>query len=627
MPARKPRKKAPSNQTGGSAWGQKLASAVREKLQGVQAKKLLPKLIPFAIVFYLIDKSAWLYRHCTGDSAITRLMVLLQNFGRAFQNPLPSIHLMDMGAGAIAAAAFYAILYFRHKNAKKYRPGEEYGSARWGGPKDIEPYIDPVFENNIILTQTERLTMSSRPKNPKYARNKNVIVIGGSGSGKTRFYVKPNLMQMPKNVSYVVTDPKGTIIIECGKMLVNEGYVVKVLNTINFRKSMHYNPFHYIRSEKDILKLVNTIIANTKGEGEKSSEDFWIKAERLLYTALIGYIWYEAPEEEQNFSTLLEFINASETREDDESFKNAVDELFEELEADNPEHFAVRQYKKYKLAAGKTAKSILISCGARLAPFDIQELRDLMAYDELELDMLGERRTAMFVIISDTDDTFNFVVAIMYTQLFNLLCDKADDEHGGRLPYHVRLLLDEFANIGSIPKFDKLIATIRSREISASIILQSQSQLKTIYKDAAETITGNCDTMLFLGGKESSTLKEISETLGKETIDLLNTSDTRGQSQSYGMNYQKTGKELMSRDELSVMDGNKCILQLRGVRPFLSNKYDITQHKRYKELSDYDKKNAFDVEQYLKHTLRMGAEEEFEVFDVEVTQDDLDSAG
>ena len=627
MPARRPRKKAPSNQTGGSAWGQKLATAVREKLQGVQAKKLLPKLIPFAIVFYLIDKSAWLYRHCTGDSAITRLMVLLQNFGLAFKNPLPSIHLMDMGAGVIAAAAFYAILYFRHKNAKKYRPGEEYGSARWGGPKDIEPYIDPVFENNIILTQTERLTMSSRPKNPKYARNKNVIVIGGSGSGKTRFYVKPNLMQMPKNVSYVVTDPKGTIIIECGKMLVNEGYVVKVLNTINFRKSMHYNPFHYIRSEKDILKLVNTIIANTKGEGEKSSEDFWIKAERLLYTALIGYIWYEAPEEEQNFSTLLEFINASETREDDESFKNAVDELFEELEADNPEHFAVRQYKKYKLAAGKTAKSILISCGARLAPFDIQELRDLMAYDELELDMLGERRTAMFVIISDTDDTFNFVVAIMYTQLFNLLCDKADDEHGGRLPYHVRLLLDEFANIGSIPKFDKLIATIRSREISASIILQSQSQLKTIYKDAAETITGNCDTMLFLGGKESSTLKEISETLGKETIDLLNTSDTRGQSQSYGMNYQKTGKELMSRDELSVMDGNKCILQLRGVRPFLSNKYDITQHKRYKELSDYDKKNAFDVEQYLKHTLRMGAEEEFEVFDVEVTQDDLDSAG
>ena len=627
MPARRPRKKAPSNQTGGSAWRQKLASAVREKLQGLQAKKLLPKLIPFAIVFYLIDKSAWLYRHCTGDSAITRLMVLLQNFGLAFQNPLPSIHLMDMGAGAIAAAAFYAILYFRHKNAKKYRPGEEYGSARWGGPKDIEPYIDPVFENNIILTQTERLTMSSRPKNPKYARNKNVIVIGGSGSGKTRFYVKPNLMQMPKNVSYVVTDPKGTIIIECGKMLVNEGYVVKVLNTINFRKSMHYNPFHYIRSEKDILKLVNTIIANTKGEGEKSSEDFWIKAERLLYTALIGYIWYEAPEEEQNFSTLLEFINASETREDDESFKNAVDELFEELEADNPEHFAVRQYKKYKLAAGKTAKSILISCGARLAPFDIQELRDLMSYDELELDMLGERRTAMFVIISDTDDTFNFVVAIMYTQLFNLLCDKADDEHGGRLPYHVRLLLDEFANIGSIPKFDKLIATIRSREISASIILQSQSQLKTIYKDAAETITGNCDTMLFLGGKESSTLKEISETLGKETIDLLNTSDTRGQSQSYGMNYQKTGKELMSRDELSVMDGNKCILQLRGVRPFLSNKYDITQHKRYRELSDYDKKNAFDVEQYLKHTLRMGVEEEFEVFDVEVTQTDLDSAG
>ena len=621
-PVKKRLKKAPSNQTGGSAWG----APIHEKLQKIQIKKALPKIIPYAIVFYLIDKAAWLYRHCTGDSAITRLMVLLQNFGLAFQNPLPSFNLMDMGVGVIAAVGFYAVIYYRHKKAKKYRPGEEYGSARWGGPKDIEPYVDPVFENNIILTQTERLTMSSRPKNPKYARNKNVIVIGGSGSGKTRFYVKPNLMQMPPNVSYVVTDPKGTIVIECGQMLVNEGYVLKVLNTINFRKSMHYNPFHYIRSEKDILKLVNTIIANTKGEGEKSSEDFWVKAERLLYTAFIGYIWYEAPEEEQNFSTLLEFINASETREEDESFKNAVDELFEELETENPEHFAVRQYKKYKLAAGKTAKSILISCGARLAPFDIQELRDLMAYDELELDMLGERRTAMFVIISDTDDTFNFVVAIMYTQLFNLLCDKADDEHGGRLPYHVRLLLDEFANIGLIPKFDKLIATIRSREISASIILQSQSQLKTIYKDAAETITGNCDTMLFLGGKESSTLKEISETLGKETIDLLNTSDTRGQSQSYGMNYQKTGKELMSRDELSVMDGSKCILQLRGVRPFLSNKYDITQHKRYKELSDYDKRNAFDVERYMKHTLRMGVEEEFDLIEVEVTQEDIAAA-
>ena len=590
-------------------------------------KRLVILNLPYMLTGLYTTNLGWAWRMAAGADLSEKMQSLMTILPDALGRIIPSVHPLDLLVGLCCGAGLRLAVYLKGKNAKKYRHGSEYGSARWGGPKDIEPYIDPVFENNIILTQTERLTMSSRPKNPKYARNKNVIVIGGSGSGKTRFYVKPNLMQMPKNVSYVVTDPKGTIIIECGKMLVNEGYVVKVLNTINFRKSMHYNPFHYIRSEKDILKLVNTIIANTKGEGEKSSEDFWIKAERLLYTALIGYIWYEAPEEEQNFSTLLEFINASETREDDESFKNAVDELFEELEADNPEHFAVRQYKKYKLAAGKTAKSILISCGARLAPFDIQELRDLMSYDELELDMLGERRTAMFVIISDTDDTFNFVVAIMYTQLFNLLCDKADDEHGGRLPYHVRLLLDEFANIGSIPKFDKLIATIRSREISASIILQSQSQLKTIYKDAAETITGNCDTMLFLGGKESSTLKEISETLGKETIDLLNTSDTRGQSQSYGMNYQKTGKELMSRDELSVMDGNKCILQLRGVRPFLSNKYDITQHKRYKELSDYDKKNAFDVEQYLKHTLRMGAEEEFEVFDVEVTQDDLDSAG
>jgi type IV secretion system protein VirD4 len=480
-----------------------------------------------------------------------------------------------------------------------------------------------VFENNVILTQTERLMMSSRPKDPKYARNKNVLVIGGSGSGKTRFYVKPNLMQMSENTSYVVTDPKGTILIEVGKMMVNGGYKIKVLNTINFKKSMHYNPFQYIRNERDILKLVNTIIANTKGEGEKSGEDFWVKAERLYYCALIGYIWYEAPEEEKNFSTLLEFINASEAREDDEEFKNAVDLLFEELEAEEPNHFAVRQYKKYKLAAGKTAKSILISCGARLAPFDIQELRELMSYDEMELDMLGDRKTAMFVIISDTDDTFNFVVAIMYTQLFNLLCDKADDEHGGRLPYHVRLLLDEFANIGQIPKFDKLIATIRSREISASIILQSQSQLKSIYKDAAETIIGNCDTTLFLGGKESSTLKEISETLGKETIDLFNTSDTRGQSRSYGLNYQKTGKELMTKDELAVMDGGKCILQLRGVRPFYSKKFDITAHKRYKELSDFDKKNAFDVEQYMRCKLRMRADDEVEVFEIEVTDNDL----
>ena len=586
-------------------------------------KKFLQLNFPYFIIFYLVDKTVWLFRHCVGDTLIDRVTVLFNNYGLAFSKPLPSFHIYDLLAGVAAALAVKGILYARKKNAKKYRQGVEYGSARWGTEKDIEPYIDPVFENNVILTQTERLMMSSRPKDPKYARNKNVLVIGGSGSGKTRFYVKPNLMQMSENTSYVVTDPKGTILIEVGKMMVNGGYKIKVLNTINFKKSMHYNPFQYIRNERDILKLVNTIIANTKGEGEKSGEDFWVKAERLYYCALIGYIWYEAPDEEKNFSTLLEFINASEAREDDEEFKNAVDLLFEELEAEEPNHFAVRQYKKYKLAAGKTAKSILISCGARLAPFDIQELRELMSYDEMELDMLGDRKTAMFVIISDTDDTFNFVVAIMYTQLFNLLCDKADDEHGGRLPYHVRLLLDEFANIGQIPKFDKLIATIRSREISASIILQSQSQLKSIYKDAAETIIGNCDTTLFLGGKESSTLKEISETLGKETIDLFNTSDTRGQSRSYGLNYQKTGKELMTKDELAVMDGGKCILQLRGVRPFYSKKFDITGHKRYKELSDFDKKNAFDVEQYMRCKLRMRADDEVEVFEIEVTDNDL----
>ena len=586
-------------------------------------KKFLMLHFPYFIIFYLVDKTVWLFRHCVGDTLFDRVTVLFNNYGMAFSKPLPSLHIYDLLAGVAAALAVKGILYARKKNAKKYRQGVEYGSARWGTEKDIEPYIDPVFENNVILTQTERLMMSSRPKDPKYARNKNVLVIGGSGSGKTRFYVKPNLMQMSENTSYVVTDPKGTILIEVGKMMVNGGYKIKVLNTINFKKSMHYNPFQYIRNERDILKLVNTIIANTKGEGEKSGEDFWVKAERLYYCALIGYIWYEAPEEEKNFSTLLEFINASEAREDDEEFKNAVDLLFEELEAEEPNHFAVRQYKKYKLAAGKTAKSILISCGARLAPFDIQELRELMSYDEMELDMLGDRKTAMFVIISDTDDTFNFVVAIMYTQLFNLLCDKADDEHGGRLPYHVRLLLDEFANIGQIPKFDKLIATIRSREISASIILQSQSQLKSIYKDAAETIIGNCDTTLFLGGKESSTLKEISETLGKETIDLFNTSDTRGQSRSYGLNYQKTGKELMTKDELAVMDGGKCILQLRGVRPFYSKKFDITGHKRYKELSDFDKKNAFDVEQYMRCKLRMRADDEVEVFEIEVTDNDL----
>ena len=619
-PAQRPRK-APSNQTGGTAWGKKMAAEFSRMMQSADMKKLILLNFPYIIAFYMVEKAAWLYRHCNGDSVVDRLMVLFMNFGLAYKSVLPSCHPFDLMVGLVGAAALKAVIYFKGKNAKKYRQGEEYGSARWGNQKDIEPFIDPVFENNVILTQTERLMMSGRPKHPKYARNKNVIVIGGSGSGKTRFYVKPNLMQMPQKVSYVVTDPKGTIIIECGKMLSDAGYKIKVLNTINFKKSMRYNPFHYIRSEKDILKLVNTIIANTKGDGEKSGEDFWVKAERLLYCALIGYIWYEAPEEEQNFSTLLEFINASEAREDDENFKNAVDELFEELEKDKPEHFAVRQYKKYKLAAGKTAKSILISCGARLAPFDIAELRDLMAYDEMELDLLGDRRTALFVIISDTDDTFNFVVSIMYTQLFNLLCDRADDQCGGQLKYHVRLLLDEFANIGLIPKFDKLIATIRSREISASIILQSQSQLKTIYKDAAETIIGNCDTMLFLGGKESSTLKEISEMLGKETIDLYNTSDTRGQSPSFGTTYQKTGKELMSRDELAVMDGSKCILQLRGVRPFLSDKFDITKHKRYKELSDFDKKNAFDVERYLKHELRLRMDEEFDCYKVNLSEE------
>ena len=601
----------------------KLETAIRQSLSKVSVKKLVAMNIPYLIAFYVVEKCAWLYRHCIGGTVVQKLGVMLMNLPVAFRSWIPSFHIRDLLAGIIGALLLRCVVYMKGKNAKKFRQGEEYGSARWGNEKDIEPFIDPVFENNIILTQTERLTMNSRPKLPKYARNKNVIVIGGSGSGKTRFYVKPNLMQMPDNVSYVVTDPKGTIIVECGTMLVRHGYRIKVLNTINFKKSMHYNPFHYIRSEKDILKLVNTIIANTKGEGEKATEDFWVKAERLLYTALIGYIWYEAPEEEQNFATLLEFINASETREEDEEFKNAVDELFEELEAENPEHFAVRQYRKYKLAAGKTAKSILISCGARLAPFDIAELRELTRYDEMELDMLGDQKTAMFVIISDTDDTFNFIVAIMYTQLFNLLCDKADDEHGGRLPYHVRLLLDEFSNIGQIPKFDKLIATIRSREISASIILQSQSQLKTIYKDAAETIIGNCDTVLFLGGKESSTLKEISETLGKETIDLYNTSDTRGNNRSYGLNYQKTGKDLMSRDELAVMDGNKCILQLRGVRPFFSDKYDITKHRRYRELSDYNRKNGFDIEKYLEHKLVISRDTAFEMHEYEITKEDI----
>ena len=558
--------------------------------------KFLKQNIPYLAFFYVGNIFSHHVRAYVGGDIIDKIFQgVLEINTMSF---LPSLHVADILIGVGVAALIKFIVYTKGKNAKKFRQGKEYGSARWGTKKDIEPYMDEKFQNNILLTQTERLTMNGRPANPKYARNKNVLVIGGSGSGKTRFYVKPNLMQM--HSSYCVTDPKGTIVIECGKMLEDNGYEIKILNTINFKKSMKYNPFAYLRSEKDILKLVQTIIANTKGEGEKAGEDFWVKAEKLYYTALIGYIFYEAPREEKNFATLLDMIDASEVREDDETYMNPIDRLFEALEKRVPTHFAVKQYKKYKLAAGKTAKSILISCGARLAPFDIQELRDLMSEDELELDTLGDRKTALFVIISDTDDTFNFVVSIMYSQLFNLLCDKADDEYGGRLPVHVRCLLDEFANIGLIPKFEKLIATIRSREISASIILQAQSQLKAIYKDNADTIVGNCDSTLFLGGKEKTTLKELSETLGKETIDLYNTSETRSNQKSFGLNYQKTGKELMSQDEITVMDGSKCIFQLRGERPFLSDKFDITKHKNYKLLEDYDKKNMFDIESYIK---------------------------
>ena len=558
--------------------------------------KFVKQNIPYLAFFYLGNIFSHHVRSYTGGDVIDKIFQgILELNTMSF---IPSVHLMDILTGIVVAAIIKFIIYTKGKNAKKFRQGKEYGSARWGNKKDIEPYMDEKFQNNILLTQTERLTMNGRPSNPKYARNKNVLVIGGSGSGKTRFFVKPNLMQM--HSSYCVTDPKGTIVLECGKMLEDNGYEIKILNTINFKKSMKYNPFAYLRSEKDILKLVQTIIANTKGEGEKAGEDFWVKAEKLYYTALIGYIFYEAPREEKNFATLLDMIDASEVREDDETYMNPIDRLFEALEKKEPTHFAVKQYRKYKLAAGKTAKSILISCGARLAPFDIQELRDLMKEDELELDTLGDRKTALFVIISDTDDTFNFVVSIMYSQLFNLLCDKADDVYGGRLPVHVRCLLDEFANIGLIPKFEKLIATIRSREISASIILQAQSQLKAIYKDNADTIVGNCDSTLFLGGKEKTTLKELSETLGKETIDLYNTSETRSNQKSFGLNYQKTGKELMSQDEITVMDGGKCIFQLRGVRPFLSDKFDITKHKNYKLLEDYDKKNLFDIESYMK---------------------------
>lgn len=559
-------------------------------------KKFVLENLPYLLFFYIGNIFASHVNSYIGGDIIDRILVAFSQIDTL--NYIPSLKIKNLIPGLILSVVIKLILIQKKKKAKKFREGREYGSARWGNEKDIEPYIDKKFENNVLLTQTERLTMNNRPKNPKYARNKNVLVIGGSGSGKTRFFVKPNLMQM--HSSYVVTDPKGTLVLECGKMLERNGYEIKILNTINFKKSMRYNPFAYLKSEKDILKLVQTIIANTKGEGEKSTEDFWVKAEKLYYTALIGYIFYEAPKEEQNFTTLLAMIDASEVREEDENFKNAVDYMFEALEKEKPNHFAVKQYKKYKLAAGKTAKSILISCGARLAPFDIEELRDLMKEDELELDTLGKKKTALFVIISDTDDTFNFVVSIMYSQLFNLLCDKADDEYGGRLPIHVRCLLDEFANIGLIPKFEKLIATIRSREISACIILQAQSQLKSIYKDNADTIVGNCDSTLFLGGKEKTTLKELSESLGKETIDLYNTSETRSNQKSFGLNYQKTGKELMSQDEITVMDGGKCIYQLRGVRPFLSDKFDITKHKNYKFLEDYDKRNIFDIEKYLQ---------------------------
>lgn len=583
-----------------------------------KTKKLLILNLPYVFIGLMLTKVPQAWRLTTGYDFASKVLNLTDGFAAAFENPLPSLHSQDILIGILLAAAIRLAVYLKGKNAKKYRKGIEYGSARWGNAKDIAPFADPVFGNNVILTQTERLMMSSRPKSPKNARNKNVLIVGGSGSGKTRFWLKPNLMQCQSKeypVSFVVTDPKGSIVVECGKMLLRYGYKIKILNTINFKKSMHYNPFAYVRSEKDILKLVTTLIANTKGEG-KAGDDFWVKAETLLYTALIGYIHFEAPEHEQNFSTLIEFINASEVREDDEDFKNPVDLMFDRLEEKDPQHFAVRQYKKYKLAAGKTAKSILISCGARLAPFDIKELRELTAYDEMELNTLGDKKTALFIIISDTDDTFNFLVSMAYTQLFNLLCDKADDVYGGRLPIHVRCLIDEAANIGQIPKLEKLMATIRSREISACLVLQAQSQLKALYKDNADTIIGNCDSMVFLGGKEKTTLKDLSETLGKETIDMFNTSDTRGTQRSYGLNYQKLGKELMSMDELAVMDGGKCILQLRGVRPFLSDKYDITQHPNYKYLSDFDKRNTFNIEKYLSTKLKLKPDEVFDVYDL-----------
>ena len=618
---------------------QKWKNKIRVRLSALDKKKLVLTNIPYILTAFYTNRASFLYRNSPGEDIGNKLLYAMEHADRILTGLQPSFNWRDMLTGIVAAVILKLLVWQKQSDAKKLRKGIEYGSARWGNAEDIKPYMSEDPWMNIPLTATEALTMESRPKQPKYARNKNIVVIGGSGSGKTRFFVKPSVMQM--NCSMVITDPKGTLIEECGKMLakgppkrdkdgnvikdksgkvVHEPYVIKVLNTINFSKSLHYNPFAYIRSEKDILKLVTTIIVNTKGEGEKASEDFWVKAEKLLYTALIAFIWYEGDEEEKNLNTLLDLLNESETREEDETYQNPVDMMFQELEERDPQHFAVRQYKKYKMAAGKTAKSILISCGARLAPFDIAELREIMSYDEMELDKIGDRKTALFLIMSDTDTTFNFVIAMLQSQLFNLLCDKADDVYGGRLPVHVRVIADEFANIGQIPQFDKLIATIRSREISASIILQSQSQLKAMYKDSADTILGNCDTTLFLGGKEKTTLKEMSELLGKETIDLYNTSETRSNQKSFGLNYQKTGKQLMTEDEIAVMDGGKCILQIRGARPFFSDKYDITKHKNYRLLADENEKNRYKVEKELNPQYTPKSEEEVEVIHVELSE-------
>lgn len=586
-----------------------------------RVKKQLILYLLYILIGLMATKLGESWRFSPGVEIGEKLRNIMTGAGMAFQSPLPSFQPLDLLIGILCGTLVRVYVVTKGKNAKKYRKNVEYGSARWGKPADIEPYIDPNFENNVILTQTERLTMESRPKDPKTARNKNVLIVGGSGSGKTRFWLKPNLMQC--HSSYVVTDPKGTVLLECGKLLQKKGYRIKVLNTINFAKSQHYNPFAYIHSEKDILKLVTTLIANTKGEG-KSNDDFWQKAETLLYTALIGYIHYVAPPEEQNFAMLIDLINSMETHEDDETFQNPVDEMFERLAKDDPNHFAVRQYRKYKLAAGKTAKSILISCGARLAVFDIAELREVTDYDELQLDTLGDRKTALFLIMSDTDDSFNFLISMAYTQLFNLLCEKADDEYGGRLPVHVRCLIDEAANIGQIPRLEKLVATIRSREISACLVLQAQSQLKALYKDHADTIIGNMDSLVFLGGKERGTLKEMAETLGRETIDTYNTGESRGREVSHSLNYQKLGKELMSVDELAVMDGGKCILQLRGVRPFLSEKYDITKHPNYRYLADADPKNTFNYEEFLSHALKLRAKELYDTYEVVVEDDEED---